>query len=84
MAQHDTGVQCPVCKQATIVAEVESVSTESSMNIPIGPGSRNYYHLHITSFHCSHCQIVFYHPPGKPEIASEILCKAREEAADDY
>jgi len=75
MSQVETEVRCPVCKKAKIVAEVDSVATESPMNIPIGPASSNYYRTQVTSFHCSNpdCQIVFHHPPGRPNAAREVL-----------
>ena len=67
MSQHDTDVQCPSCKLAKIVAEVEEVPTESLANIPIGPASRNCYRRQVTSFHCPFCQVMFHHPPGRPD-----------------
>ncbi len=79
MTQHDTDVQCPVCKTGLIVAEIELVATESLMLIPIGPGSKNYYRRRVTSFHCSYCQVLFNYPPGKPGATYELLRQFREE-----
>ncbi len=42
MGQHETGVTCETCavngREGMIVAEIESVATESLSLIPIGPG----------------------------------------------
>lgn len=79
MPQFHTGALCPVCKRGTIVAEVDSVATVSMREMPIGPGSTNYYATKITSFHCELCQVLFHHPPGQPNASSEILEKIRVE-----
>lgn len=62
--QVDTGSLCPFCKSA-VVAEVDSVPTESPSLIPVGPCSKGYYRKIITSFHCNNpnCYISFYRPP---------------------
>ena len=81
MPQIDTHVLCPVCKNANIVAEVGCEPTVPEIDIPIGPSSRDYYTTTVFSFHCSHidCQLVFRHPPGRPNAANEILTSLPEE-----
>lgn len=83
MSQHDTGVQCPACLQDMIVAEVESLPTESPMLMPIGPNSGNFYQMTVTSFHCLRCQTMFFHPPGEPNAAGEILDQIRGKKAEE-
>jgi hypothetical protein len=79
MAQHETGVACPHCKDGKIVAEVESVPTGPLEGIPVGPGSRHHFRWEVTSFHCDNCQSLFYHPPGRPAAAVEILQELQRE-----
>jgi hypothetical protein len=74
---HNTGVKCPHCDDAPIVAEVESVSDTPIGLMPIGPASAQYCHLTVTSFHCERCQTLFYVPPGRPDVANEILAEFR-------
>ena len=63
-----------------IVAEVEWSSSVSSDRIPVGPGSKDYYKPGVTSFHCSgpECQIMYHHPPGRPDAKEEALRAARD------
>jgi len=77
--RRDTGVQCPLCGKGTILAEVESIATESPMNIPIGPASLDYYRNEVTSFYCSNCCVLFHHPPGNPDAGDQVLRSLREE-----
>lgn len=72
MGERDTGVTCLACKQGTIIAEVNSVATVPIEMMPIGPGSSSYYYRKVT-FHCSHCQALVCHPPGRPNATQEVL-----------
>ncbi|GEM_PF-5420904 len=85
MPQVKTGVKCVVCKEAEIVAEVESVASREDM--PVGPISKDYFDHEVT-FHCSgeNCAVLYYHPPGQPNAATEILASFRkdDEAYDLY
>lgn len=80
MPQIDTNVLCPLCKIAMIVAEVGSEPTVSETEIPVGPAARDYYKTTMFGFHCSNidCQVMFHHPPGRPNAASEILSSLPE------
>lgn len=78
----DTGVRCRSCHNGTIVAEVNSVPTVSEMDIPIGPGSVNYYRTEV-EFYCVECGVAYHHPPGKPDAASEIIDKIRREKEEE-
>jgi hypothetical protein len=68
----DTEVRCRVCNNGNVIAEIESVPLASEMDIPIGPGSVNYYRKEV-KFHCGECGVAYHHPPGKPDAASEIF-----------
>jgi hypothetical protein len=74
---HNTGVKCPHCDDAPIVAEVESVSDTPIGLMPIGPGSAQCFTWEVTSFHCERCQTLFRVPPGRPDAANEILADLR-------
>jgi len=69
MTTYKTGVKCLVCKKGEIVGESEFNAAPFTMHTPIGgrvPGSTEII------FHCSRCQVLFYHPPGKPDAEVEI------------
>lgn len=69
----DTKVQCVVCKSANVIVVLESVTHTPFDQIPLGPGSRDYYHLEATSIHCPSCGVKYHHPPGQPNAVQEIL-----------
>ncbi len=78
MSQYDTGDPCPVCGKANIVGVVESVSTESDGNMPIGPLSEDYSRRKVTGFHCPNCRVMFH----KPEAVAGIFERAKKEEAE--
>lgn len=79
MAEYDTGVKCPVCKEKNIIAEIQRMTKESPLNIPDGPGAEDFFYIGVVNFHCPDCQVLFNHPPGKPGCASELIKKAESD-----
>ncbi len=71
MSQHDTGVKCPVCKKGKIVGESKFIPEPFTMHTPIGPGGVGGGGSTEIIFHCSRCQVLFHHPPGKPNAEDE-------------
>jgi hypothetical protein len=68
----DTGVQCRVCSEGKVIAEINFIPTVSEMDMPVGPESASYYRK-VVKFHCGECGVAYHHPPGKPDAASDIL-----------
>jgi hypothetical protein len=78
----DTGIKCRVCSKGNVIAEIDSVPLASEMDIPVGPGSVNYYRKEV-KFHCGKCGVAYHHPPGKPEAASEIFSEISMREAEE-